>query len=118
MDRATRAILLENARRFQAGDLPSTSSSPVLCMQPIPVSVAIRAYWRNIMSNKPEEKPKPGLLCEDETVVGGTDKETGAPVIRPKTPEGTADSLTEATDARENAPAAESSPEPASEPEA
>lgn len=51
------------------------------------------------MSN---EKPKPGLLVEDETLVGGTDRETGAPVVRPKTPDGGADSVTEATDPREN----------------
>jgi len=51
-----------------------------------------------------EKKPKPGLLVEDETVVGGTDKETGAPVVRPKTPDGGADNLTEATDPSENPP--------------
>lgn len=55
------------------------------------------------MTDEQKPKPKPGLLVEDESVVGGIDKETGAPVIRPKTPEGTADKLTEATDRRENA---------------
>jgi hypothetical protein len=49
-----------------------------------------------------ENKPKPGPLVEDETMVGGIDKKTGAAVIRPKTPDGKADSLTEATDKREN----------------
>lgn len=44
-------------------------------------------------------KPRP--LVEDTTVVGGVDRETGAPVIRPKTPEGHADAQTEATDPRE-----------------
>lgn len=48
---------------------------------------------------KPEKKVGP--LVEDESVVGGTDAETGAPVIRPKTPDGKADRLTEATDPRE-----------------
>jgi hypothetical protein len=54
--------------------------------------------------NGEEKKPaaKPGMLVEDETVVGGTDKETGAPVVRPKTADGTADSMTEATDPAEN----------------
>ena len=50
-----------------------------------------------------EEKPQPGPLVEDTQTVGGTDKETGAPVIRPKTPDGKADSLTEATDPSERA---------------
>ena len=51
-----------------------------------------------------KKKPTPGLLVEDESVVGGTDKDSGAPVVRPKTTDGTADKLTEATDKRENAP--------------
>lgn len=46
-------------------------------------------------------KPKPGPLVEDTTVVGGTDKKTGQPVIRPKTPDGKADKMTEATDPSE-----------------
>ncbi len=52
---------------------------------------------------EPEQKPKqqPGLLVEDTSVVGGRDKVTGQPVIRPKTPDGKADKLTEATDPRE-----------------
>ncbi len=53
----------------------------------------------------PEEKPQPNKpstpLVEDTQTVGGVDKATGAPVIRPKTPEGKADRLTEATDPRE-----------------
>lgn len=50
-----------------------------------------------------EQKPAPvrGPIVEDESVVGGIDKETGQPVIRPKTPEGTADKVTEATDPSE-----------------
>lgn len=48
-----------------------------------------------------EQKPKPGLLVEDSSVVGGTDKETGAPVIRPKTNEGKADESTAPTDPNE-----------------
>lgn len=44
-----------------------------------------------------------GPLVEDTQVVGGTDKATGAPAIRPKTPEGKADKLMEATDPRERA---------------
>lgn len=40
-------------------------------------------------------------LVEDSTMVGGVDAQTGAPVIRPKTPEGKADGMTEATDPRE-----------------
>ncbi len=50
------------------------------------------------------EAKVPGPLVEDTSVVGGTDKDTGAPVIRPKTPDGKADGMTEATDPSENAP--------------
>ncbi len=54
---------------------------------------------------QPEEKPKPNKvrapMVEDTQTVGGVDKTTGAPVIRPKTPEGKADSVTEATDPNE-----------------
>jgi len=50
-----------------------------------------------------EKEKKPGPLVEDTQVVGGTDRTTGAPVIRPKTAEGKADNLTEATDPRERA---------------
>lgn len=56
------------------------------------------------MSSDQQDKPdKPvrGLIVEDTTVVGGIDKKTGQPVIRPKTPEGTADKVTEATDPSE-----------------
>ena len=50
------------------------------------------------------DEKKPGLLVEDESVVGGVDAGTGAPVIRPKTPDGTADAGTIPTDEREAAP--------------
>ena len=43
-----------------------------------------------------------GPLVEDTSVVGGTDKETGAPVIRPKTSGGRADESVEPTDKREH----------------
>lgn len=43
----------------------------------------------------------PGPLVEDTSVVGGTDAETGAPVIRPRTPSGGADESVRPTDARE-----------------
>jgi len=46
-------------------------------------------------------KPRPGPLVEDETVVGGYDEQTGAAVIRPKTPDGRADESTRPTDRRE-----------------
>lgn len=62
----------------------------------------------------PEPKPpvkKVAPLVEDESMVGGTDTETGAPVIRPKTPDGKADRLTEATDPRER-PTERRSPKP------
>ena len=49
-----------------------------------------------------EKTPKPGMLVEDTSVVGGVDKKTGQPVIRTKAPDGKADKLTEATDKREN----------------
>lgn len=52
--------------------------------------------------NVTSQKAKTGYIVEDTTVVGGTDEQTGAPVIRTKTPEGIADATTEATDAREN----------------
>ena len=48
-----------------------------------------------------DDKPKSGPLVEDTQTVGGRDKKTGAPVVRPKTPEGKADKMTEATDPRE-----------------
>lgn len=44
---------------------------------------------------------KPGPLVEDASVVGGLDRQTGAPVIRPKGPDGKGDNLTETTDPRE-----------------
>lgn len=40
-------------------------------------------------------------LVEDTSVVGGVDEESGAPVIRPRTPGGRADESTCATDPRE-----------------
>lgn len=51
----------------------------------------------------PDKKKKaaPGPLVEDTQTVGGIDKETGRQVIRPKTADGKADKLTEATDPRE-----------------
>ena len=42
-----------------------------------------------------------GVLVEDETVVGGTDVETGETVIKPKTTEGSADESVVPTDVRE-----------------
>ena len=42
-----------------------------------------------------------GPIVEDATMVGGKDKTTGADVIRPKTTDGKADSVTEATDPSE-----------------
>lgn len=45
--------------------------------------------------------PRPSLLVEDETVCGGLDAETGAPVIKPKTPDGRADESMKPTDPRE-----------------
>jgi hypothetical protein len=47
------------------------------------------------------DEQKPGLLVEDVTVAGGTDKVTGAPVIRPKSAAGQVDESTRATDKRE-----------------
>lgn len=53
----------------------------------------------------PDDKPKPNKpstpIVEDTQTIGGVDKATGAPVIRPKTADGKADNLTEATDPRE-----------------
>ncbi len=43
-----------------------------------------------------------GPLVEDSTVVGGYDK-NGAPVIKPKTPDGKADESVKPTDKREKA---------------
>lgn len=42
-----------------------------------------------------------GPLVEDTSVVGGVDRVTGAPVIRPKTQDGKGDMMTETTDPRE-----------------
>ncbi len=50
---------------------------------------------------KPQPNETPGPIVEDEQTVGGIDKTTGAPVIRPKTPDGKADGVTEATDPSE-----------------
>lgn len=53
------------------------------------------------MENNPEQKPRRGLLVEDETVIAGTDHQTGATVVRPKTHDGRADESTDPTDRRE-----------------
>jgi hypothetical protein len=50
---------------------------------------------------KPQPNRVPGPIVEDTQSVGGIDKATGAPVIRPKTPDGKADGVTEATDPSE-----------------
>lgn len=60
-------------------------------------------HEENEMTDEQKDKPKPGLLTEDSSVVSGTDKETGATVTRPKTADGKADAMTESTDRRENA---------------
>lgn len=53
------------------------------------------------MANPPQQPPpKPGVIVEDETVVGGED-ENGAPVVRPKTSDGKADESVRPTDPRE-----------------
>lgn len=52
----------------------------------------------------PPNPPRPAPLVEDETVCGGLDAETGAPVVRPKTPDGRADEATDPTDPREKSP--------------
>lgn len=44
---------------------------------------------------------KPGPLVEDTSVAGGVDRQTGAPVIRPKGQDGKGDKLNETTDPRE-----------------
>ena len=44
---------------------------------------------------------RPAPLVEDASVVGGVDRTTGAPVVRPKGPDGKGDRLNEATDPRE-----------------
>jgi hypothetical protein len=49
-----------------------------------------------------ESQPKPGLLVEDSSVSAGTDAQTGAPVIRPKSPvTGKVDESINPTDQRE-----------------
>lgn len=50
---------------------------------------------------KAGNRTAPGPLVEDASVVGGIDRATGAPVIRPKAPDGKGDGLNEATDPRE-----------------
>jgi len=49
----------------------------------------------------PKPNPKPAPLVEDTQTVGGTDKATGAPVVKPKTPGGKADESVQATDPSE-----------------
>lgn len=44
---------------------------------------------------------RPAPLVEDTSVVGGTDRQTGAPVVRPKGTDGKGDAMNEATDPRE-----------------
>ena len=53
------------------------------------------------MSDRKKEKPVPGPLVEDTSVVGGRDATTGAPVIKPKKPGGGADESVKPTDPRE-----------------
>jgi hypothetical protein len=48
-----------------------------------------------------QNKPVRGIIVEDESVVGGVDAQTGAPVVRPKTPDHQADESTIPTDPRE-----------------
>jgi len=48
-----------------------------------------------------EKKPVRGVIVEDETVVGGVDAQTGAPVVAPKTPQGEVSENVTATDPRE-----------------
>lgn len=61
-----------------------------------------RHLWEiTAMSANEKPKPKPGLLVEDSTVVGGVDKKTGAPVIKAKTTGGKADESVEPTDKNE-----------------
>ena len=50
-----------------------------------------------------DNKKKAGPLVEDTSVVGGHDANTGEDVIRPRTSDGHADRMTEATDQREDA---------------
>lgn len=45
---------------------------------------------------------RPGLLVEDETLVGGRDAATGAPVVAPKTTDGRADESVVPTDKNES----------------
>jgi hypothetical protein len=53
--------------------------------------------------DKPKPNPKPSPLVEDTQTVGGVDKTTGAPVVKPKTPGGKADESVQATDPNERA---------------
>lgn len=46
-------------------------------------------------------RPAPAPLVEDTSVVGGVDRQTGAPVVRPRGTDGKGDDLNEATDPRE-----------------
>jgi len=62
---------------------------------------ADRVWKVDTMEGDKKKKPAPGPLVEDTQTVGGTDKQTGQQVIRPKTADGKADKVTEATDPRE-----------------
>lgn len=55
----------------------------------------------NANANPAKSGNRPAPLVEDTSVVGGVDRQTGAPVIRPKGPDGKGDQMTEATDPRE-----------------
>jgi hypothetical protein len=52
-------------------------------------------------SNSVKRPVGPAPLVEDTQSVGGVDEATGAPVIRPRTPDGKADAQTVPTDPRE-----------------
>ncbi len=67
------------------------------------MAAAVAAYNQQEDPMTENQKPKPGPIVEDETLVGGLDATTGAPVIRPKTPEGRADEATKPTDPHEAA---------------
>ena len=78
-------------------------SSPPGTLTLLPAKVTGRKSKGKVMAQE-QEKNKSGLLVEDTTVVGGTDAQTRAPVIRPKNPAtGQCDESTKPTDPRAGA---------------
>jgi hypothetical protein len=81
---------------------PVALAIDIVSLAPVPRQLRFTPEVHMPLPPNPQTHPRrPTLLVEDETVVGGFDAATGAPVIRAKTPDGRADESTVPTDPRE-----------------